>query len=348
MLIAFMIHLEFCFEVNDKEVLIQISRIMNENGDYPFPSDHKGRYLFFPGLIRINTPDRVWEAAHDELDYYFGWILQCSQDIEFFDPRCLQVLILRIVFEFRLAPATRVQQDIPALQRFCSVWKSGISWCDKDGVTSHLELSENGKYFVLKVRCREFKPECLKLRSRIIQKVYQTVKDFCPNVITTESIIDPHQVVEHPLKPFSELTLCSISNLALAVISNKKDVISDYQSLPLKYILKFEPYAGLDLDTLQCIHSGKNVIKDERISNAFIFHFTSQVHDSDHHILTAILNPSQTSSAQLSLLTISKQDMTDSFETWRDNTKGTYSCLRETLDKYSIFSGKNPLVCIQI
>ena len=346
MLLAFMTHLEFCFEIVDKEVLVQIIQLANKSVDNSFPPDADGRYLFFPGLIRINIPERVWEEAHSELVYHFGWILQCSQDIEFFDPRCLQVLILRIVFAFGLAPASRIQQDIPSLQRFCSVWKNGISWCNKDGVTSHLELSDSGKSFALKVRCRQLNPECLAIRSKTIKKVLQTVKDFCSNIKTTESIIDPQQVIKHPLKPSSELTLCSISNTALAITSSKKDVMSEYQSLPLKHLLKFEPYAHLDQDTLQCIHSEKNVMKNEKISNTFISHFTSQIRSAeDIEMYTTLLQPRSTPSTVSSSL---EQELIQALESWRNETEGTYSCLKETLDMYSIFTGRNPLVSVLV
>ena len=139
MLIAFMSHLELCFEITDKQVLVVIRK---HEGD----PDPDGRYLFFPGLVRIDTPEKVWED-NATMSCHFGWVIECSQDIEFFDPRCLQVLILRLVFTFCLAPARKIQEHIPSLQRFCSVWKNGIFWCNDKGVTSHLELSNNGKCF---------------------------------------------------------------------------------------------------------------------------------------------------------------------------------------------------------
>ena len=149
------------------------------------------------------------------LNCHFGWIIECSQDIQFFDPRCLQVLILRLVFTFNLAPARKVHahNDIPSfLQRFCPVLKNGVSWCYDYGVTSHLELSDNGKYFVLKISSRVLKPEIL--------------------------------IVASPLQ--------------------------------------FEPYAGLNQDTLQCILSEKNAKKDIRILSGFIAYFASQIADSEH------------------------------------------------------------------
>ena len=338
MLIAFISHLELCFEIEDKIVL----ECVREHEEDPEPD---GRYLFFPGLTRIETPEKVWEE-NAAMNCHFGWIIECSQDIQFFDPRCLQVLILRLVFTFGLAPARKVQEHIPSLQRFCSVWKNGIFWWNIDGINSHIELCDNGKSFVLKMRSRVFKPECLTVRSQIIAKVLETVKDFCPNITTLESVIDPQEVIRHPVKPAASLTLFTISDIALAVTLHKDDVRGEHQSLTLSQLLQFEPYASLDQDTLQCICSEKNA-KNDRVSDSLIVHFANQV-AGDKHISTVasvyltILGQNQPSSTQIS--TKPKQELIHAFQMWRDKTEGTYSCLRETLNKYSIFTGRNPLV----
>ena len=348
MLTTFMSHLELCFEIKDQIVLKYI-RVYEVN---PEPD---GRYLFFPGLIRIETPEKVWEED-SAMSCHFGWIIECSQDIQFFDPRCLQVLILRLVFAFGLAPARKVQEHIPSLQRFCSVWKNGIFWCNDDGVNSHIELSDNGKSFVLKMRSRVFKPEFLFVRSKITAKVIETVKDFCPNITTVESVINPQEVIKHPLSPAASLTLYSINDIALPVVFNKEDVKGERRSLALSQLLQFEPYASLDQDTIQCVCS-KKTIESNRVSDSFVAHFVNQVSNSEHiskeHISTAvcvymtILGHSQSPSAQVSTLSDSpKQELIHAFKKWRDKTEGTYSCLRETLNKYSIFTGRNPLVRI--
>ena len=338
MLISFMSHLELCFEIEDKKVL----ECVREHEENPEPDS---RYLFFPGLIKINTPEELWEED-SAMRCLFGWIIECSQDIQFFDPRCLQVLILRLVFTFNLAPASKVQEHIPSLQRFCSVWKNGIFWCNDDGVNSHLELFNNGKAFVLKMRSRVLKPDFLFVRSQIIAKVIETVKDFCPNVTTVESVIDPQTVIKRPLKPAASLTLCSISNIALAVALSKVDVKGERRSLALSQLLQFEPYASLDQDTLQCVLSEKNAKKNDKVSNPFIFHFANQVADSERiSMYLTILHNEQFLSIRASAKSDSpKQEMVHTLETWRDKTEGTYSCLRETLNKYSIFTGRNPLV----
>ena len=337
MLIAFMSHLELCFEIKDKEVL----ECVREHEENPEPDV---RYLYFPGLIRIETPDKTWEV-NPAMSCHFGWIIECSQDIQFFDPRCLQVLILRLVFTFNLSPARKVQVHIPSLQRFCSVWKNGIFWCNDYGVTSHLELSDNGKYFVLKMSSRVLKPEFLMVRSKIITKTLETVRDFCPNITIVESVIDPHELIEHPLEPAVSLAVCTVTNIAIAVANNLEDVKCEHQPLTVSQLLQFEPYAGLDQDTLQCIFSEKNAKKDKRISSGFIAYFASQIADSKHIKLFAkIFGDYRSPGARVSHSDSPKQELVRTLETWRDKTEGTYSCLRETLIKYSIFTGRNPLV----
>ena len=341
MLISFMSHLVLCFEITDKEVL----DCMRKRDDKPEPNR---RYLFFPGLIKIDFPEQVWEDDPN-MKYHFGWIVECSQERQFFDPRCLQVLILRLVFSFDLAPASKVQEHIPSLQRFCSVWKNGIFWINESGIASHLELSDSGKYFALKVRSRVLKNKCLIYRAKIIQKVLDTIKDFCSNIKAVESVIDPQEIVKHPLKSASSLTLCSISDIASAIIANKEDVKSQYRVLTLESILQFEPFASLDQDTLQCINSNKNVMKDKKISNAFISHFASQISSDDIYMYTAMFsadggqNNSVSNTRQKRTVTF-RQELIQTLQTWRNKTEGSYLSLRETLNKYSIFIGRNPLV----
>ena len=335
MLIAYMTHLELCFEIKDTQVLEYIWKMEPDLDDT--------RYLFFPGLIRIETPERVWEED-PSMSYHFGWIIECAEDIQFFDPRSFQILILRLVFTFCLAPLEKITTKNPALQKFCSVWKSGICWCHDDEITAHLEL-HNNKSITLKMRSEVLTPESLANRSKVVSKIVKTVKDICPNIVVVESLINPLEVVSHPLKPSSELTLFRVRHLAAAVISQKNAVRSVIaHPLSLKRLLQFEPYAGLDLNTLQCIHSDKNAMKDDQVSNAFISHFASQISYSNNILMyRQILSQSRASNVNIQSVS-PRQEVVQVLETWRSETEGTYSCLRETLNKYSVFTGRNPLV----
>ena len=72
------------------------------------------------------------------------------------------------------------------------MWKSGI--CDDDGITAHLELAENGRSLVLKMRTDTVRPEGLIHRSRIMSTIRETVESFGRNVNVIESVIDPDEV----------------------------------------------------------------------------------------------------------------------------------------------------------
>ena len=124
-------------------------------------------------------------------------------------------------------------------------------------------------------------------------------------------------------------------------------------ALSLEHLLKFEPYAGLDPTIIQCIHSEKNVKKDIVISSGFISYFADQVADPDIEDRDQVFRNSRMYRRILSHSNVKvhssspKQEVVQALETWRDETEGTYSCLRETLNKYSVFSGRNPLVSCQ-
>ena len=119
------------------------------------------------------------------------------------------------------------------------------------------------------------------------------------------------------------------------------------------HLLQFEPYAGLDQTTIQCIHSEKNAKRDEKISKGFISHFANQIANSvrdnpyqisrNSCIFRRILSHFQEFSVNIESVS-PRQEVVQALETWRSETEGTYSCLRETLNKYSVFIGRNPLV----
>ncbi|XP_064388785.1 uncharacterized protein LOC135336834 [Halichondria panicea] len=330
MLIAYMSHLELCFEIIDKQVLHFISKEIASSTDRDTSvPESDTRYLFFPRLIRINTPEQVWKEAQS-IKYLFGWVLETSQNTEFFDSRCLQVLILRIVFMFRLSSASIVLDDVPSLQRFCSVWKSGICWCNDDGITAHLELAENGQSLVLKLRSDTVRPEGLIHRFKIFSTIRETVKSFGRNVNVIESIIDPNEVVKHCLKYPSDLPLVNIKDIAAAVSSNRNTIKSTQQiAFGFKHLLQFEPYAGLDQTTMQCIHSDKNAKKDEKICRAFISHFAGQFANPDIEDRDQVARNSHKYRRILSLSNVNiqsvspRQEVVQALEMWRSETEGT-------------------------
>ena len=307
MVIGFYSHLELCLPIDDKEVLSLIQQQVANTAEQVTPPGE--RYLFFPALIRLEAPERVWEFQSD-LTYHFGWRLACSMSGASFDIRFFQVLLLRLALSLRLA--LNIDESVPSLQRFCSVWKRGVCWSN-DEVTSLVELDIRLKAVTVQMRSRTLTPTCLQLRSQVINKVRDAAKEFCSAISTVESLIDPTDAVQYPMKPSSELSLYHLKHIAESVVLCKSGVQSLYKTITLDDLLRYEVYSDLGEDSLQLIFNGH----EEKVVD---------------EVITAL---SRTSSKLPGMEVVI-----------RGTSEGTYQSLRRTLDQYSVFSGRSPLVSI--
>ena len=108
MLIGYLVHLEFCHEISDNEILQLIDTQIQ---DYTSAEV----YYFFPALVQLKAPNHLWAHKPHHM-YYCGWILKCSRPGQFFTSRFLEVLILRLAFSFALiATSDDTSTTIPVL-----------------------------------------------------------------------------------------------------------------------------------------------------------------------------------------------------------------------------------------
>ena len=336
MIIKYLCHLEFCQEVSDRELVSIIET------NYNFPSS-KERFFFFPGLVRLDPPKGVWGPS-DQFGYHSGWLLECSKQEQFLNPRFLQILILRSAFSFALAPsrAQPLTQDLPTLQRQCSVWKNGISWRDRSGLQSLIEITDQ-KQVILLVRCpvgREAK--LLKLRAALIQLVLNVSCQLVPNTSFNESIFHPKVILEYPVTDFSKV---SLTEVASTVVAGEQCLLwNECEVGELEHLLYFEPFAGMDYCLL------RNFFDDNlchtMIDDSFVTHLADKVFSNVDKFVTILepsavelshCNPQDDVQKMLCVLRLWKVKMGE---------KSTYYNLRSELEKFSIFAGRNPLVCI--
>jgi len=111
-------------------------------------------YFFFPHLVSVECPQEVWRLDA-QFDYQCGWLLWCSEAHHFFTARFLQVILLRLAFTFALNLQTQNQSNQPTVQRHCSVWKNGISWLNRDGIETLVEVRDQNKAAIVMMRCIE-------------------------------------------------------------------------------------------------------------------------------------------------------------------------------------------------
>ena len=255
MITQFFCHLEFCHEVDS--VTLQLIQSSESRDSVATRFDPTERFFFFPGLVSIDVPSGVWMNSSN-FNYHCGWALQCSTSGQFFTPRFLQVLLLRLAFSLALAPQEHTSTKVPSLQRNCQVWKNGICWGDKSGVEALIEVKEN-KIVVVMLRClKGSEVECARVQSIVVGKIQQIRKTFCPKVTVSEYLLHHCDSKQYPPKPLSELALVNVEDIATAVREKNPSIVKPGKVIPLSEILGFEPYTSPGVSILQQLFGDRN------------------------------------------------------------------------------------------
>ena len=342
MLVQFLSYFEFCREIPNSEVL----ELINQENT-PQSETTPECYLFFSGLITSDVPTGVWET-NPQFSQFCGWMLQCCEAGQFLTSQFLQVILLRIAFSCALALDAPGSVDLPVLHRRCCIWKNGIYWGSRKGVEALVEIRDppQNREVVVMLRClSDQEVECARLRSTIIQMVLEVKANLCFMVPTEEFFLHPSQVREYPLKSPAEQDLISIREVSRAVVEGEMCVVgSNGRSVDMKELLLVEPYANLKADILQRLFSEET---KKVVSNREFYSIAECIHYKKA-IFLSILKVSQ---GQLENM-IGREPPFSEFKAfycllqcWReDSASHTYQSLRETLDQFSVFAGRNPLV----
>ena len=321
MLIRFLSHLEFCTEVEDPEVLHLLQQESTNSSD---------KYFFFPGLIEIEKPEEVWSQDDQTLYWHStSWVLECSETVDFFTPRFVQLLLLRLAFTFVfLLPKHRQKKgcEIPSIKRQCSVWKNGLSWLNSDGIETVVVMAEQSQavHVMMRSQC-EIPQAFARLRSAVIERVVETAKDL-NNFETTESFIDP-KAMKYPC---ANSSLYRVDEIARAVIQKPLFVRSDgHKQLKLSEVLYFEPYAELNADIVRELLCRANT--EATVSAYFL-----------EKLSISVKGCSEANKALICQIFCCKK--ASQLKSMLRERKWTYNQLTEVLDRHSIFCGRNVMV----
>ena len=361
MILSVLTLFEFCQEIKDSFTLSLIaSNDPSKDGATAMTTSDESSesYYFFPALVQVEHPTDVWQSSGPG-QYQSGWCLQCSKDGQYLTPRFLHVLLLRLAFSFALQPDSSQQDEAsPVLRRRCAIWKNGIQWLDQDGVETIIEVSEQNKLVLLMMSCPEGEEmACVRLRSSLISKILEAKEELCPGISTTELLIDQSNLSNYPLPSSSELTLYTmVDQVVKAVREHKLFAIDRTGRRKMKLVdgLHFEPYLGMHKQLIDQLFD-KDLANHE-VGDDFL-------HDLATNIYPKFMQQLPTEMV-LRMFNISDSRLFYSyFEqfpserdnpvmrcfrlllTWKNCDTGgsTYQSLRTTLDKYSIFRGRNPV-----
>ena len=352
--------LQFCWNITDSFTLSLIvnSDPKGNNAAAMTTGDESSEsYYFFPRLVRVKHPKDIWQNSGPG-QYQCGWCLQCSTEEQCLTPQFLHVLLLRLAFSFALAPdSTHRDEASLVLKRRCSSWKNGIQWLNQNGVETIVEVSKQNKMVLLLMSCPKGEEMgCVRLRSSLISRLLETKKELCPGVLTTELLIDPSNLSSYPLPSSSELTLYRVADQVVKAIQDCESFAVDItgkRRMKLIKALHFEPYLGLDrkvLDHLFCKYCAK-----EEVSESFLHDLAGNFcPDLEERVpIATLLKVFTVPSSYIQNIYEQFPDERDNhvmrcfrlLVAWKDNfdTGGsTYQSLCTTLDKYSIFSGRDP------
>ena len=332
MFIRFLCHLEYCKEISDRETL----QALTNSAHTDFTSD---RFFFFPVLVKNSAPERIWDGDAGNFSYHCGWMLQCTKPEQFFTSKFLQILILRVM-------SCSSGASIPILLN-CSLWKGGIFWGNVLGAETIVEVLPNNKAVLFLMRCRDINlAKCMEHRATIIHQIRKCAKEFCGNLKTSESLIFPSIVKKYPICSTPSELLFDIKPLAFAII-NITSVEQPYASslagmntIPIRNLLKFDPYMELSALIIQDICNINNPRYILHLTDDFLPHFAKKIRNNSLFIemITQILYDDGI------MMDTNEDDLLSKLTEWRDTCHITYKQLHKCMDRFSIFAGLNILV----
>ena len=269
------------------------------------------RHFLFPALTQQSPPRDLWQPQPHQ--YNSCWVLQCL-DQHYLSPRFRQVLLLRLAFEHGQAVEThKVAATSPALHQQCSLWRNGIKW-STDSSDVLVEISHHSVALYLSCRSeandRSEQLQLVSTRVQVIQQILKAKTEFCGSVKTVEEFI-PHP--QYPVTIPSTSGI-SVKAIAQAICSGRKKVhTSPHDLVPVSELLCFEPLQFCNIQCLVDLYS-------------------------DKHVFCTVTSSSFVKSISPDISSL------DDFCTLLNISQPTLQCLKQQMDKYSIFSGRNILV----
>ena len=337
MLIGFLVHLEYCQKITDQNVM----KLLSSSVAY-HSSDE---YLFFPGLVSISKPDKVWT----EIKAYdcCGWVLQTVDCDSFFTPRFVQVLLLRVAFD--CSSQKSKQRGFPNITLYsaCTVWKNGIYWRAKKPADTEwlLEVTDECQAIVLMFRSTyKLKDRDLashyRLRSSLISKIIGMLEEFSPALEVQEYFCNPDDVQRYPPPKCEDMSLYSLTSIARAICHKENVVVCDNpqkSGLKLEDIIQFEPLTFFDIG--QVFHPDD---EEESLSDSFLFSLAESICSSSHGSCFRFIFEEESG------FTTKDFQLKDIQYYLRNYVGKTYKDLRSCLSQYSIFGSRNPRVSYAI
>ena len=168
--------------------------------DHIAPANHKSNdspLFYFPALCKSERKESI--VTPDGFNYYIGYFAECEVTLEYFPPRFLHLLFLRLAYSYALQAAKQNQimsdvESMALLQKYnrrCTMWKNGIHWIMQEGVECYVESVNNSNGIVVITKSKEEqKSTCSEMLFKILREFQQVKEEVCETIALQQYILD--------------------------------------------------------------------------------------------------------------------------------------------------------------
>ena len=219
-------HLQYCQEISP----VSISRVLQTPSQSSKPGNPDESFLFFPALLKAKRGEVKWACTHSFL-CGLGWYVHCTKTFDFFPPRFLHVLLLRLAFTFALphalvSPEARSSSNL--YSRRCTLWKNGIHWLMESGVEAVVEVVKESKGVLVMVRSRTEKAEeCAKTLAEVVQSVLVAKSEFCHSLVGKTYLVNPTSLKLSTVPESDQMQLFDTSEVQKVLVEGHDAVSVD-------------------------------------------------------------------------------------------------------------------------
>ena len=177
-----LIQLQYCQEISPVEIDPDYSILSSSNPSNAATSPNQS-LLFFSALCTVERRDISWLIP--PTSYSIGWLARCSDSKprDYFPPRFLHVLLLRIALRFTVLAPNPHPHHVLDIRPVCKMWKTGVHWVMEEGVECTVELVDVSKSVVVVLRGKRQNYEKYgKIMCSIVSCVMEAKTEFCHSI----------------------------------------------------------------------------------------------------------------------------------------------------------------------
>ena len=312
MLIHFLTSLQFCHQMDSYTVSCITNNKPSDdfpiNNDDDFPINNDEKFLFFPALITENKPTSIFETTDG-----FGWCLWCPEPQQFLSMHFLHTLLHHLAFTYCPRPPEKTDVvDNTAIEKFhrvCTMWKSGIYWKEKkNNMEVMVEVTESNRCVTVLVSHSSL-IESYHLRASLIKEILNHKNNLCP-CTSKQFIIAPGNIKDVMEREQGNHVLYGLRSVAEGILVKGTATSTTDENVAVQLVVgEKEPYLCIAPLVTKALFTATN--KDLPLPD----HYVQHIHEVCAEIM--FLYPS---------------------------SDFTHLSVREHLNKFSIFAGRNPLV----